>query len=869
MAVTVTDDRTIINEADATTGWTGSVTISTGTADPAPIESTGWLGQRNNNTTTDAYVTITSANYTNVLVYAWIFPRTVLDTRTNGGACIQLGDGTNRVAYHLAGDDVAAFRHDSGPAQSWQCMVLDTAKLASYSATVKAGSRATLEGNLANITQVGIQFKGTVGAQGNVPNVYWDIMRRASTGAGTGLTITGGTSGDPGTFDQIATEDRNTGNQRAHGVLRKLGTGAYGCQGVLRFGNATGSSSSWFEDKNVSLIFEDRGLDTDKYRIDIVDNGTGTTTFKLGVKVGTGTSATGEQGAIIVVPTGVGGIFDANTDTDVTDVFIYGSTFSGFTNGVRFRSGHEFIGGIISGSGQVIADGATMVNSKILGSTVAADASALRWNVATDPDTYLHGMTFSKGTNAHHAIELGTTSPTTMTLRNIVFTGFNTSNAQNDSVLHVKRTTGTVTINLVGCVGTVSYKTDGATVSLVIDPVATTITVRDSINSEPVPDARVLVYAADNSGPLPANESVSITRSGSTATVTHTAHNIPDGSKVLIKGANQTEYNGVFTITVINSNSYSYTITGAPATPATGTILATGVVIQGTTNESGVIQDVRSWSASQPVVGRVRRASALPAPPSIETTALGSFDSNSDKLTQQTDVPATLKTAYTICGWFKRTSNASQSLLLTPATASNSYNTIFVTTAGEVKVGSNLGSSAAILTISLNTWYFFALTQSGSTRQLTGYVGGAQAGTIYSGSTTSIDNADAVTNLYVGGGNVFGDQHVGSLTEVRVWNIEMTAAQIEAERDGWRTPANTINLIGRYPLVDDTTKLSADVGTDLATTGAGSWSTDTSGPFDSVNPYAPPGILYKTAPIAGTINNTAGLDITVQMIRDE
>ena len=68
-----------------------------------------------------------------------------------------------------------------------------------------------------------------------------------------------------------------------------------------------------------------------------------------------------------------------------------------------------------------------------------------------------------------------------------------------------------------------------------------------------------------------------ITRSTSTATVTTaSAHGFTTGQRVTIAGANQTEYNGAFTITVTGGTTFTYTVTGTPATPATGTITAEG-----------------------------------------------------------------------------------------------------------------------------------------------------------------------------------------------------------------------------------------------------------------------------------------------------
>lgn len=68
--------------------------------------------------------------------------------------------------------------------------------------------------------------------------------------------------------------------------------------------------------------------------------------------------------------------------------------------------------------------------------------------------------------------------------------------------------------------------------------------------------------------------SVTITRSSSTATVTHNSHGFETGTVVKISGAAEPEYNGEFTITKINANSYSYTVSGSPSSPATGSPVA-------------------------------------------------------------------------------------------------------------------------------------------------------------------------------------------------------------------------------------------------------------------------------------------------------
>jgi hypothetical protein len=66
----------------------------------------------------------------------------------------------------------------------------------------------------------------------------------------------------------------------------------------------------------------------------------------------------------------------------------------------------------------------------------------------------------------------------------------------------------------------------------------------------------------------------SITRASTTATVTATAHSFTTGDQVNIRGAAETDYNGDFIVTVTDANTFTYTVSGSPATPATGTIIA-------------------------------------------------------------------------------------------------------------------------------------------------------------------------------------------------------------------------------------------------------------------------------------------------------
>ena len=69
-------------------------------------------------------------------------------------------------------------------------------------------------------------------------------------------------------------------------------------------------------------------------------------------------------------------------------------------------------------------------------------------------------------------------------------------------------------------------------------------------------------------------QTVTITRYGTTATVSLTAHGYSVGSKITVAGANEVAYNGNFTVTAVGSaDAFNYTAASTPsASPATGTV---------------------------------------------------------------------------------------------------------------------------------------------------------------------------------------------------------------------------------------------------------------------------------------------------------
>jgi len=295
-------------------------------------------------------------------------------------------------------------------------------------------------------------------------------------------------------------------------------------------------------------------------------------------------------------------------------------------------TGSEFLNCVWQGCGQITVNGGKLNGSTITGCTVDGSSSneaAVIWDVATDPDGYLDGLTITKGTTTHHAIEFGDTIPSSVTLRNCTFSGYHADDDEYDSTFYFADTTGTITLNLVSCSGNVSVETAGCSVTVVEDPVTVKVTVKTAAGVV-VENARVFVKASDGAGPFPFEEVVtSITNSGTTATVAHTGHGMATNDYVDIKGASLAANNGVFQITVNGVDEYEYTMSSSPGSSPTGTITSTFVALYGLSSALGVVSTSRVYSSDQNVEGWARKGSGTPY---YKTGSISDYVDSSDGL---------------------------------------------------------------------------------------------------------------------------------------------------------------------------------------------------------------------------------------------
>jgi hypothetical protein len=322
MALRIRDRRIIVTEAeDETVGWTPG---SYGTTNTDVAEQANAVAESIAIGDAASYFTLAagSVDLSNTLVYVYTFNNALQNPWDNTipPQALLLGDGTNRIAFHMAGGNRRVFNHLEGPT-AWQNLVLDGSQAANMDSAgnsyADAGSFASLD--LTTITNFGNYFETLSKALGGGYNVATDIIRYGNLG----LYVVGGTINDRGTFSELASSDRRILDQTAHGIFRAYTTIAFGVQGPLTFGYGQGGGGaidSYFEDSGVVVVFEDRNISDDKYFFKLEGHSTTITSFILSDS----TISTAVQAVIV----------SAGPDIDVLD--LSGISFVGLKRPIIF-----------------------------------------------------------------------------------------------------------------------------------------------------------------------------------------------------------------------------------------------------------------------------------------------------------------------------------------------------------------------------------------------------------------------------------------------------------------------------------------------------------------------------------------------------
>ena len=503
-------------------------------------------------------------------VFVWIFfgcPNT-LDLQANGGLRIIIGSSSaNYYAWYVKGSDTYTYG-------GWVNIAVDPTVASQATQGTPTGTLqyfGTVASTLATISK-GSPF-GT------------DTIRFGRT-----LQIVGGDISGYGTFSGAAA--KNDANDATEGYNRwglfQAIDGGYLMKGLFLMG--TSGTAVDFRDSNKVISIQDTLRTVAGFNEFEIRNASSRVDWTNISISALGTTSKGKL-----------------TVTDNADVNFESCTFTDMDT-FTFQSNSTILSSTFRRCGQITGGGGTFDTCTITNGTAAVSLALTNLNQATD-------CTFvSDGTN--HAIDLGTVSSTTSMNWNNYLTGYAVSDGSsgNEAIKVSVASSQTLTINVGAGYSTPSvYNTGSGTVSVVSGQVTTSVTVQALSDGSDIFEARVLVWATDASNKF-YNASVTITGSGTTATVSHTGHGLVTGDYVIISGVtNDDDYNGVHQITKINDDSYSYTADETlAASPATGTILVKWAIISGTTDTNGYIEDVRSFGSPQPIQGWVRKTSGSP-----------------------------------------------------------------------------------------------------------------------------------------------------------------------------------------------------------------------------------------------------------------
>lgn len=243
----------------------------------------------------------------------------------------------------------------------------------------------------------------------------------------------------------------------------------------------------------------------------------------------------------------------------------------------------------------------------------------------------------------------------------------------------------------------------------------------------------------------------------------------------------------------------------------------------------GDYADQQSYGFNEPVDSNLDSLTAaeldLQDASSAPTTSVGGFDNTNDVLSG-TDLQTVMNT-YTACAWVNRVGTNNGSMIFQVWTSDTSSNYLWIDSANNFGVGSNSGD-VTVSSMLPNKWYFVAMT-SDSTNVNVGYIAAPEDAALTVGSAATYVLSGTLANWFVGGGALFGQYMDGAISNMMIWDRTLSLAELERQRKSF-TPISRDKLIGHYRLLSDATKLTATVGTNLATTGAGAW-TDISGPF--------------------------------------
>jgi hypothetical protein len=304
LAVAVTPNLTPISLCESTTGW-----VATGGSNT--LNPDVFVQGLNCIHNYQSGAAARGANYdmgaggtnlSNQNIYCWFAFSNKANIPVKGatGLRVRLTDtSSNYSEWDIAGSDTL-------PHGGWIAYAIRTSVTPSRSSATPA--------NLSLIRYVGWQCGGTVVGK---TYIYFDAFRY-----GSGLSIRGGTSGAPATFESLYQADSDVNN--AYGVIDKV-FGIYYVQGQVNIGDTAIGDGTYFQDTGQVVVFKDTMIPNGFYDLKLQGN----TTSGTEVYFGSLSNGRGIAGCVFrcASSTQIPKYTVTATDTNITKYGFYGTTF--------------------------------------------------------------------------------------------------------------------------------------------------------------------------------------------------------------------------------------------------------------------------------------------------------------------------------------------------------------------------------------------------------------------------------------------------------------------------------------------------------------------------------------------------------------
>ena len=268
MAGTVTSNLTLVDAADAITGWAFG-TDTTASVFGAIITETllrkqGSACNKIQSPTAvgnaSMVVQVTAVDLTGATLYCWMSFNSLylMPNLSSSGMRITIASGAspgvNWGEWYVGGRDVygnflgtTAATKQAG----WTCFAIDCNRpFDAVAATAPTKTAITAIG-------IGAAFTGSDPSGNALDAFYWDVIRHDNRlGLGGGLTITNGTTASPATFQDLYNADNDSAGTNAYGIVKKA-VGAFALQGPITIGTTAQAAVTTFTDSSQIVLWDD------------------------------------------------------------------------------------------------------------------------------------------------------------------------------------------------------------------------------------------------------------------------------------------------------------------------------------------------------------------------------------------------------------------------------------------------------------------------------------------------------------------------------------------------------------------------------------------------------------------------------------